>query len=98
MRVIQGAVTISDQDQPEIAYQHSVLCQCGLPLRNPGNGVRKWDREQGRISMCVRAGEAKHPETGQWVEVGLPFGPKPCLILAFLNTQVTVSWIDNSCL
>ncbi|MGI8569884.1 MAG: hypothetical protein ACR2KT_12885, partial [Methylocella sp.] len=26
MRVIQGAVTISEQDRPDIAYQHSVLC------------------------------------------------------------------------
>jgi hypothetical protein len=28
-----------------------------------------------------------HPETRQWVELGLPFGPKPRLILAYLNRE-----------
>lgn len=91
MRVIQGAVTIGDQDRPDIAYQHSVLCQCALPLRDPGNDVREWEREQGRIQLLLRAGSAVHPETGKLVKVGLPFGPKPRLILAFLNTQAIVT-------
>jgi hypothetical protein len=34
----------------------------------------------------VKAGEAHHPENG-WVELGLPFGPKPRLILAYLNAE-----------
>lgn len=91
MRVIQGAVTIGDQDRPDIAYQHSVLCQCALPLRDPGNEVREWEREQGRIQLLLRAGSAVHPETGKLIKVGLPFGPKPRLILAFLNTQAILT-------
>lgn len=62
-----------------------------MPLRDPGDSVRTWDREQGRISMRIKAGEAKHPETGEWVDVGLPFGPKPRLILCYLNTRAILS-------
>src|SRR5450759_703017 len=91
MRVIQSAVAISEQGRPDIAYQHSIFCQCAMPLRDPGDAVRTWDREQGRISIRIKAGEAKHPETGEWVDVGLPFGPKPRLILAFLNTQAILT-------
>ena len=29
----------------------------------------------------------KNPNTGKWVQLGLPFGPKPRLILAHLNAQ-----------
>jgi hypothetical protein len=79
------------QRWPDIVYQHSVLCQCALPLRDPGNDVREWEREQGRIQLLVRAGAAVHPETGKLVNVGLPFGPKPRLILAFLNTQAILT-------
>jgi hypothetical protein len=53
--------------------------------------VREWEREQGRIQLLVRAGAAVHPETGKLVNVGLPFGPKPRLILAFLNTQAILT-------
>jgi hypothetical protein len=45
-----------------------------------------WDRENGRVALRVRAGEARHPQGG-WVDVGLPYGPKPRLILGYLNTQ-----------
>ena len=91
MRVVQGAVTIAEQDRPDIAYQHSVLCQCAMPLRDPGDQVRVWDREQGKVSLRIKAGEAKDPETGEWIDVGLPYGPKPRLILAYMNTQALLT-------
>lgn len=91
MRIVQAAVTISEQNRPDIAFQHSVLCQCALPLRDPGDGVREWEREQGRVHLMVRAGHAMHPEQERLVKVGLPFGPKPRLILAFLNTQAILT-------
>jgi len=71
----------------QIAYQHTVLCQTCLPYRNPGDAVRIWKREQGDIALCVEAGMALRPETKQWVELGLPFGPKARLILAYLNSE-----------
>ena len=37
--------------------------------------------------MLVNAGEALNPEIDQYVQLGLPFGPKPRLILAHLNAE-----------
>ena len=86
LRVIQAAVSIRDERPSSIVYQHSVLCQTCLPYRDPGDHVRTWDRQNGRVALRVRAGEAHHPDKG-WIEVGLPYGPKPRLILGYLNTQ-----------
>ncbi|MBV9249227.1 MAG: hypothetical protein JO227_08300, partial [Acetobacteraceae bacterium] len=61
--------------------------QTGLPYRNPGDDARLWQREQGAISLLIEAGRAKHPKTGQWVQLGLPWGTKPRLILAHLNAE-----------
>jgi len=72
---------------PQIAFQHSVLCQTSLPYRDPGADVHVWNRRQGNISLRINAGEAENPETGEWVQLGLPFGPKPRLILAYLNAE-----------
>jgi hypothetical protein len=71
----------------EIGYQHTVLCQTCLPYRDPGADVRVWERENGLVSLRVEAGVARHPETGRWVEIGLPYGPKPRLLLAHLNAE-----------
>ena len=71
----------------EICFQHSVLCQTGLPYRDPGEDVQKWQREQGAASLLITAGEARNPHTHQWVRVGLPWGAKPRLILAHLNAE-----------
>ena len=70
----------------EIAYQHSILCQTGLPYRDPGADVREWQRDQGNASLLVEAGKARDIETGQWVRVGLPWGPKARLVLMHLNS------------
>jgi hypothetical protein len=85
-RLIRSAVEIEAGDQDAILFQHTVFCQIGLPYRNPGDVTRVWDRENGRAALRVKAGEAHHPENG-WVELGLPFGPKPRLILAYLNAE-----------
>lgn len=89
LRVIQAAISIQEAPSPSIVYQHSVLCQTCLPYRNPGDDVRVWDRQNGKVSLRIKAGEAHHPEAG-WVDVGLPYGPKPRLILGYLNTQALI--------
>ena len=71
----------------EVLYQHSILCQTGLPYRNPGDDVRSWERANGQAGLKIIAGEAWHPELGRFVELGLPYGPKPRLILAHLNAE-----------
>ena len=71
----------------DLSFQHTVFCQTSLPYRDPGNDVRLWQRKQGAVSLRVEAGAAWHPETGKWVELGLPWGTKPRLILAHLNAE-----------
>jgi hypothetical protein len=71
----------------ELAFQHTVLCQTSLPYRDPGDDVREWKRGQGGVSLLVEAGQAKHPKSGEWIKLGLPWGPKPRLILAHLNAE-----------
>jgi hypothetical protein len=70
-----------------ILYQHSVLCQTCLPFRNPGDDVRKWERANGLVNLLLAAGQAFHPDTRRFVDVGLPFGPKPRLVLYHLNAE-----------
>lgn len=85
-RLILSADATSDEPDA-ILFQHTVFCQTGLPYRNPGDEVRTWERLNGTTHLKVMAGEAMHPERGRLVEVGLPFGPKPRLILAHLNGE-----------
>lgn len=85
-RLIRSAEEIAREEPRELLFQHTVFCQTGLPYRNPGDDVRVWDRENGRAALRVRAGEAHHPKKG-WIELGLPFGPKPRLILTYLNAE-----------
>ena len=75
------------QEPEAVAFQHSVLAQTGLPYRNPGDDVREWERSNGQASLKVIAGEAFHPELCRFVPLGLPYGPKPRLILAHLNGE-----------
>ena len=68
-------------------FQHSVLCQTYLPYRNQGDDVAIWEHIQGNASLNIQTLKQKHPETGQFVSLGLPYGTKARLILAHLNTQ-----------
>ena len=86
-RLIKTSVDIEMNPPEAIAFQHTVLCQTCLPYRDPGPGVLEWEREQGAVSLLVNACKARHPETGEWQHVGLPFGPKSRLILMHLNAE-----------
>lgn len=87
-RVIEtaGLLAESDEKQP-VTFQHSILCQTCLPYRDPGDDVRVWERLNGTAHLKVLAGEAMHPEEGRLVPLGLPFGPKPRLVLAHVNAE-----------
>jgi hypothetical protein len=85
LRVFETAIAISENTgSVPIAYQHSVLCQTYLPYRNPGKEIY-WDRDNGFVSLSITAGRAFHPER-KWVQLGLPFGPKPRQVLCYVNT------------
>jgi Plasmid encoded RepA protein len=86
-RLVESAVEIEADDPASILFQHTVLCQTSMPYRDPGSDVREWEREQGRASLLIEAGRARDPRSGEWLRLGLPFGPKPRLILAHLNAE-----------
>jgi Plasmid encoded RepA protein len=86
-RRLRTSLEIQDSPAQRIAYQHTVLCQTCLPYRNPGEHLRIWERYQGAVVLKVIAGEARNPRTRSFVEVGLPFGSRPRLILAHLNRE-----------
>lgn len=71
----------------EITYQHSILCQTAMPYRDPGSTVRDWERRQGNAALMIEAGRALNPETGEWAQLGLPWGAKARLILMHLNSE-----------
>jgi hypothetical protein len=79
---------LDDSEQGrELAYQHTVFCQTSLPYRDPGDDVREWQRDQGAVSLLVKAGEVRNQTTNEWIRLGLPWGTKPRLILAHLNAE-----------
>jgi Plasmid encoded RepA protein len=86
-RLIEPLELAEDDNEPRLSFQHTVFCQAGLPYRNPGDDVRLWKRTQGAILLQVEAGQVANPATRDMMEVGLPWGTKPRLILAHLNAE-----------
>jgi Plasmid encoded RepA protein len=85
-RLIEPIET-EDGDEARLAFQHTVFCQTSLPYRDPGDEVRLWKRVQGKTLLEVQAGRVLDPSIMDTVEVGLPWGTKPRLILAHLNAE-----------
>lgn len=77
------------EEDPSVLYQHTVLCQTSMPYRDPGT-VRAWQRRNGLVSLHIQAGSAYDSTRDAWVDVGLPHGPKPRLVLCHLNTEATI--------
>ena len=76
-----------DAEDVSILYQHSVLCQTCMPYRDPGAETRAWQRSNGRVSLRIQAGNAYDASNDTWIDVGLPHGPKPRLVLYHLNAE-----------
>src|SRR4051812_38285913 len=86
-RLLNAAVSIRSEDPDDLAFSHSVLCQCALPTVKPDDGVLEWERQQGRASLLIQAGKAKDPRSGRFVQLALPYGPKARLLLMHLNSE-----------
>lgn len=86
-RLVSISSEIAATPPEELSFQHSILTQCALPVSQPETGVQSWERQQGRARLLVEAGKALHPKTGQYVQLGLPYGPKARLLLIHLNTE-----------
>jgi hypothetical protein len=86
-RLADSSAEIRSTPPDRIDFLHTVQCQCGIPYKNPGDGVREWDRKQGHASLRIEAGSAIDPTTGDFVKLGLPYGEKPRLVLIHLATE-----------
>ncbi len=86
-RLLDTATAIRGAPPERINFLHAVQCQCGIPYKNPGDGVLEWDRHQGHASLRIEAGSAIDPSTGNFKRLGLPYGEKPRLVLIHLATE-----------
>lgn len=69
----------------DMRFLHVVLAQCGLPYKNPG-GVTMYTRTNGNTTLMLTPGGLLGPD-GIAVQPGLPYGPKPRLLLLHLCTE-----------
>lgn len=86
-RLIDAATAIRTARPSDVDFLHTIQCQCGIPYNNPGEDVRAWERKQGHATLRIEAGAAIDPRTGKFVEVGLPYGEKPRLVLIHLASE-----------
>jgi len=86
-RLLLADPFLVDSDTNSVVYQHTVLCQTCLPFRDPGEEVRLWSRKNGRVHLEIQAGRAFDGRCEDFIDVGLPYGPKPRLVLYHLNAE-----------
>ena len=86
-RLLLADPFLVDSDTDSIVYQHTVLCQTCLPFRDPGEAVRLWSRKNGRVHLEIQAGRAFDGRCEDFIDIGLPYGPKPRLVLYHLNAE-----------
>ena len=86
-RLVEAAVQIGQDEPEELTFNHSCLCQCGLPATRPKPEVLLWEVRQGRARLSVAAGRVIDPRTREFIQLGLPYGPKSRLLLMHLNSE-----------
>ncbi|RYI34522.1 MAG: plasmid encoded RepA protein [Acetobacteraceae bacterium] len=86
-RLLDLAVDIAGSAPEDLAFHHSIMTQASLPTSKPPEGLLVWERQQGRARLRVEAGSVLDPKTGQYVQPGLPYGPKARLLLMHLNSE-----------
>jgi Plasmid encoded RepA protein len=85
-RLVRSATDIALDNPQEILFQHTILCQAGLPYRKQKE-LRRWQRQNGRASLEIEAGRAFHPLKKKYIDLPLPYGPKARLVLIHLNSE-----------
>ena len=80
---VSGDILADDPD--ELAFIHSTFCSCALPYRSPPELV--YQRSTGRASLMVASGWRKDEKTDELVPTGIPYGPKPRLVLLHAFTE-----------
>lgn len=84
LRVIEAGGRIAGTPVgKDVAFQHAVLCQVGLPRKRVSGD--RFERTSGEVSLLVRAGELY--ANGRWVMQPVPYGVKPRLALVHLCSE-----------
>ena len=90
-RIVAGVGQLFDTDEPQkITYSQSVMCQTSLPFTDQ-HSVERWENRNGKSIVVIRAGEIYDPKKDAMVQLGLPYGTKPRLILLDWNRQVILT-------
>ena len=87
---IVDAVCSVQEEKQKITYSHSTMCQTSLPFKDMKE-QRKWISKNGLSIVQLEAGSVLHPEKDEYIELGLPYGTKPRLILLHLNQQAILT-------
>jgi hypothetical protein len=82
---LNRAMSVWDDDKPDLGYMATVFAQTSLPYRDPGVTAR-WGRRNGHLSLIVQPGEWIDAE-GAVRSVGVPYGVIPRLLLAWITTE-----------
>lgn len=82
-RIIKAAGTLQDEEQQELVFQHSLLCQVSLPRSSQAGRV--FERIFKNAALRVEAGSLYDGQ--KFVEQPLPFGAKPRLALLYINSE-----------
>lgn len=90
-RIVQGVGRIFDGDDTKhrITYSHSTLCQTSLPFK--ASEQREWQNRNGNSIVLISAGSVLDPAKDAFVQLGLPYGTKPRLILLDWNRQAILT-------
>jgi len=90
-RIVDGMGELWDTDSAQkITYSHSIMCQTSMPFSNQHDNQR-WEVRNGSSIMVIKAGEVYDPVTTDMVQLGLPYGTKPRLILLDWNRQAVLT-------
>lgn len=87
-KLINKALVIEAEDAKEagvLGYMARSLVQATMPHKNPGN-VNAWGRRNGDFSMVMQPGYIID-KTNKTQNVGLPYGAKPRLVMAFISSE-----------
>lgn len=83
----EGAIVRPD----DVRFVHSIAALCGLPYKAPPAEQRIYSRQNGPYSLAVQTGHLMDPATGQWVEQGIPYGPKARLLFVHICNEAVRS-------
>ena len=90
-RIVEGVGLVFDgEDNHRISYSHSTMCQTSLPFKSTGDELR-WEVQNGKSILVLRAGEVYDPDKHKMVQLGLPYGSRPRLIMLDWNRQAILT-------